>query len=167
MIPLDTSLRKKILVENNYMRKTESVELTVLCLIEDEKKILLQNRVKKDWQGYALPGGHVEPGESFVDAVIREMKEETGLTVIDPRLAGVKQFPIENGRYIVLLFKATRWSGDLISSDEGQMEWIEYDNLTNIKTVEDFDELIRVIKSPELTEFQYLVSGDEWTVSIR
>lgn len=149
------------------MRKTESVELTVLCLIEDEKKILLQNRVKKDWQGYALPGGHVEPGESFVDAVIREMKEETGLTVIDPRLAGVKQFPIENGRYIVLLFKATRWSGDLISSDEGQMEWIEYDNLTNIKTVDDFDELIRVIKSPELTEFQYLVSGDEWTVSIR
>ena len=104
------------------MRKTETVELTVLCLIEDENKILLQNRVKKDWQGYALPGGHVEPGESFVDAVVREMKEETGLTVINPRLAGVKQFPIENGRYVVLLFKATRWSGDLISSDEGQME---------------------------------------------
>ncbi len=60
-----------------------------------------------------------------------------------------------------------QWSGDLISSDEGQMEWVEYDNLTNIKTVDDFDELIRVINSPELTEFQYLVSGDEWTVSIR
>ena len=149
------------------MRKTEIVELTVLCLIEDENKILLQNRVKKDWQGYALPGGHVEPGESFVNAVVREMKEETGLTVINPRLAGVKQFPIENGRYVVLLFKATRWYGDLISSDEGQMEWVEYDNLTNIKTVDDFDELIKVINSPELTEFQYLVSGDEWTVSIR
>ena len=149
------------------MRKTETVELTVLCLIEDENKILLQNRVKKDWKGYALPGGHVEPGESFVDAVVREMKEETGLTVINPRLAGVKQFPIENGRYVVLLFKATRWSGDLISSDEGQMEWVDYDNLTNIKTVDYFDELIRVINSPGLTEFRYLVSGDEWTVSIR
>ena len=109
----------------------------------------------------------MEPEESFVDAVIREMKEETGLTVIEPRLAGVKQFPIENGRYVVLLFKAMQWSGDLISSDEGKMEWIEYDNLTSIKTVDDFDELIRVINSPELTEFQYLVSGDEWTVSIR
>lgn len=63
------------------MNRTENVELTVLCLIEDGDKILLQNRVKKDWQGYALPGGHVEPGESFVDAVVREMKEETGLTM--------------------------------------------------------------------------------------
>ena len=56
------------------MSKTENVELTVLCLIEDGDKILLQNRIKKDWRGYTLPGGHVEPGESFVDAVIREMK---------------------------------------------------------------------------------------------
>ena len=149
------------------MRKTENVELTVLCLIEDGNKILLQNRVKKDWQGYALPGGHVEPGESFVDAVIREMKEETGLTIIEPRLVGVKQFPIENGRYVVLLFKATQWFGNLISSDEGQMEWIEYESLSEIKTVDDFNDLLRVINSPELTEFQYLVSGDEWKVSIR
>ena len=55
------------------MHKTENVELTVLCLLEDGDKVLLQNRVKDDWKGYALPGGHVEPGESFVSAVIREM----------------------------------------------------------------------------------------------
>lgn len=149
------------------MGRTENVELTVLCLIEDGDKILLQNRVKKDWRGYTLPGGHVEPGESFVDAVIREMREETGLKVIEPRLVGVKQFPIDNGRYVVLLFKATKWSGKLISSDEGGMEWIEYSRLPEINTVDDFDELLRVINTPELTEFQYLVSGDEWTVSIR
>ena len=55
------------------MSRTENVELTVLCLIEDGDRILLQNRIKKDWRGYTLPGGHVEPGESFVEAVIREM----------------------------------------------------------------------------------------------
>ena len=153
--------------EDNCMRKTETVELTVLCLIEDGNRILLQNRVKKDWQGYALPGGHVEPGESFVDAVIREMKEENGLTILDPRLVGVKQFPLENGRYVVLLFKATQWSGNLISSEEGQMEWIKYSDLSKVKTVDDFDDLLKVMNTPELTEFQYLVSGDEWTVSIR
>ena len=44
------------------MGRTENTELTVLCLIEDGDKILLQNRVNNDWHGYALTGGHVESG---------------------------------------------------------------------------------------------------------
>ena len=149
------------------MAKTENVELTVLCLIQDGDKILLQNRVKKDWKGYTLPGGHVEPGESFVDAVRREMKEETGLDIINPRLAGIKQFPIENGRYIVLLFKTEQFAGEVISSKEGQMDWIDYRHLSEIDAVDDLDELLRVINDPKLTEFQYLVDGDIWTVSMK
>ena len=149
------------------MQRTENIELTVLCLIQDGTKILLQNRVKKDWQGYTLPGGHVETGESFVDAVIREMKEETGLNIINPKLAGVKQFPIDGGRYLVLLFKATEFSGEVISSDEGKMEWIEYSQLPEVDAVDDLEELLNVINDSNLTEFQYLVEGDKWTVSIR
>lgn len=149
------------------MSRTENVELTVLCLITDGSRMLLQNRTKKGWQGYTLPGGHVEPGESFVDAVIREIKEETGLNIKNPRLAGVKQFPIEGGRYVVLLFKAIEYSGTVVSSDEGQMEWIESDRLSEINTVDDFENLLRVINDPALTEFQYLVDGDDWTVSMK
>ena len=146
---------------------TENVELTVLCLIQDGNRILLQNRVKEDWKGYTFPGGHVEPGESFVDAVIREMKEETGLIITNPRLVGVKQFPIENGRYIVLLFKATEFEGTVISSDEGEMEWIDINDLSKVNVVDDFHDLLKVLNDPDLNEFQYTVEGDEWIVHLK
>ena len=121
------------------MSRTENVELAVVCLLEDGGRALLQNRKKEDWHGWALPGGHVEPGESFVDAVIREMQEETGLTIRHPRLVGVKQFPIEAGRYVVLLFKAVEWSGTLTSSEEGEMAWIEYSKLPSLQTVDELE----------------------------
>ena len=152
------------------MSKTEIVELTVLCLIQDGEKILLQNRVKKDWKGYTLPGGHVEARESFVDAVKREMKEETGLNIQNPKLVGIKQFPFKNEegvdcRYIVLLFKAEEFKGEVVSSSEGEMTWVRYDQLSSMDTVDDLEDLLDVFNNPDLTEFQYLVDGDVWTVS--
>ena len=148
------------------MGRTENAEFTVLCLIEDGSRILLQDRVKPDWKGYTLPGGHVENGESFVDAVIREMKEETGLNIYEPKLVGVKQFPIEGGRYIVMLYKATKFSGEVISSDEGRMEWVEYSRLSEINTVDDFEELLKVMNSDKLSEFRYIIEDGEWKALI-
>ena len=147
-----------------HKMRTEQVELTVLCLIHNEDSYLLQDRVKKDWNGYTLPGGHIEPGESIVDAVVREMKEETGLTIKAPRLCGVKQFPIEGGRYIVFLFETDQFEGKLVASDEGKMHWVKITELSNVKLVNDFEELIEVMMSNILTEFQYVVENDEWIV---
>lgn len=149
------------------MRKRESVELTVLCLVHRGSEILLQNRVKEEWHGYALPGGHVEPGESIVDAVVREMREETGLTILHPRLCGVKQFPIDGGRYLVLLFETSQFEGELRSSEEGPMEWVDRSKLAQYNTVDDLEEMLDVMLKPELTEFQYLVNGDNWQVRLR
>lgn len=144
--------------------RTESVELTVLCLIHKNGRYLLQDRIKNDWKGYTLPGGHIEPGESIVDAVIREMQEETGLTINHPHLCGVKQFPLEEGRYIVFLFETEEFEGDLRSSEEGTMHWIDERELSKVNLVEDFEDLIEVMLDDELMEFQYVIEDGEWLV---
>lgn len=149
------------------MDKTERVELTTLCLIYQGNQLLLQNRKKEDWKGYTFPGGHVKQNESIVDAVIREVKEETGLTIFHPQLCGIKQFPIENGRYLVFLFRTDEFEGTLCSSIEGKMEWIDRNQLFNYKTVEDFKELLHVMEDNQLTEFQYTIQNDDWNIKIK
>jgi 8-oxo-dGTP diphosphatase len=128
-------------------------------MIYDGDRILLQNRVKKDWQGYTFPGGHVEPSESFVDSVIREVKEETGLTIKNPKLCGVKQFKGDNGRYIVFLYKTNEFEGTLQSSDEGKVLWVDRIEIQDYKTVNHFQELLDVFDKENLSEFVY---DEEW-----
>lgn len=148
------------------MNRTERTELTVLCLVRRGDEILLQNRVKDDWHGYALPGGHIEPGESIVGAVVREMKEETGLTVHAPKLCGVKQFPIDGGRYLVFLFLADRFEGTLRSSEEGQMQWFSREELDQLDTVDDLKEMLQVMERDDLNEFQYTIENNHWIVNM-
>ncbi len=144
------------------MDRTERVELATICLVYKNNKVLLQNRVKEDWKGYALPGGHIEPGESVVESVIREVKEETGLDIQNPVLCGIKQFPIEGGRYLIFLFKTTEFSGELVSSPEGEMVWVDRDQLSVLDTVEDFEELLQVMERDDLCEFQYVPQENQW-----
>ena len=153
--------------EGLIMARTEKVELTALCLVHNEDAYLLQNRVKEDWKGYTLPGGHIEIGESSVDAIVREIKEETGLTILNPRLCGVKQFPIEDGRYIVFLFRADKYEGKLISSEEGDMHWIKKEELSSVNLVSDFNMLLQVILDDSLNEFQYIIEDDLWKIVLK
>lgn len=124
--------------------RAEVCELTTVCLIRDGDRYLLQNRVKEDWLGYALPGGHVEPGESITASVIREMKEETGLDITNPKLKGIKQFKTGFGRYMVFIFLATDFTGEIKASEEGKVEWVESKNISNLNTVPNLDRVIEI-----------------------
>ena len=149
--------------------RTETAEFTVLCLIHDKDRILMQDRKSEDWKGYTLPGGHVEIGESIVDAVIREMKEETGLIIRNPKLCGVKQFPIydgdySKGRYVVFLFETDEYSGELVSSEEGTMHWVSNSDLDKVDMVDDLPELLEVMMDGKYSEFQYIVKDKVWNI---
>lgn len=144
----------------------ENTTLTVLCMVCDGNKILLQNRLKEDWHGLTFPGGHVEKNESFVKAVIREIKEETGLTIQNPRMCGIKQFEADGGgRYVVLLFKTDRFSGDLSSSEEGKMVWVDRDDPKNLPVARGFFDTLRLFDDDALTEliYEYNSENQKWT----
>lgn len=137
------------------MAKTEKAIFTNMCMISDgEGNILVEERIKEDWRGIAFPGGHVEPGEAFTDSVVREVREETGLTIESPRLCGVKQFYTEDGeRYVVFLYKAYVFSGELRDSREGRVFWIKREELEGYSLAADFADLVRVFEAEELSEF--------------
>lgn len=144
------------------MARTENVELTNMCMLSSVfGKYLLQDRIDPNWSGLVFPGGHVEEGESITESVIREVREETGITVKDPRLCGVKQFTNDKGkRYIVFLYSATQWEGTLRSSGEGDALWLTMDEIRERKTVPGFYDMLKVFKTPEISELIYRDKDD-------
>lgn len=143
------------------MEKSEKAIFTTLCMVYRGDELLLQNRVKPDWPGWTFPGGHVKPGESFVQAAKREVLEETGLTIASPRLCGIKQWQRDTGeRYVVLLFKTDRFSGTLTSSEEGEMRWVKRSELERYALVNNFIEHLQVFDSEELNELFYRQEND-------
>ena len=151
------------------MARTETVTLTNMCMVTDGTKVLVQNRVEPDWSGYTFPGGHVEKGESFTDAVIREVREETGFTIQSPRLCGIKDWPEEDGsRYMVLLYRADRFTGTLMSSGEGEVSWVELDELRSLPLADSMANMLRVFLEEDLSEQYYLQKPDgQWVEMLK
>lgn len=150
------------------MARNELAIFTTLVMVENEdREILVENRLDPGWPGICFPGGHVEPGEAFTTAAVRETFEETGLTIEDPRLVGVKQFQTKHDeRYVVFFYKASKFSGKLTSSDEGEVFWLRREELTKYPMVTDFLEMLKVFDSPDLNEFYYYKENDGWGLKL-
>lgn len=149
------------------MRSTEAVEFTNMCMIRDGDRVLVQDRLDPAWPGAAFPGGHVETGESFTDAVIREVYEETGLTVLHPRLCGIKDWCDGGRRYVVLLYSAERFSGTLRASQEGAVSWVSLADLPKLRLADDMEKLLEVFLREELSEFFYRREAGDWAAELK
>lgn len=150
------------------MARSESAIFTNMCMVYDHAgNILVEDRKDPDWPGVTFPGGHVEKGESFAESVIREVWEETGLTIENPVLCGIKQFQTEKDeRYVVLFYKTDRFSGELKSSDEGEVFWIPRQALPNYRLADDFLDMVKVMESDDLSEFYYYKGNSQWDYKI-
>ena len=116
------------------------MKLATLCYVINKKNnsTLMIHRVKKEndyhhgkWNGL---GGKFEPGESPEECAIREIKEESGLTVKDIVMKGLITFPMFDGKedWYVFLFVTDNFEGELIDSNEGNLAWIPNEKLTEI-----------------------------------
>lgn len=146
-------------------RKLEKAEFTNMCMLCDGDKVLIQNRIKS-WKGLAFPGGHLEEMESIVDSVKREFKEETNLDIDELSLCGVKQAFFEDGsRYIVYLYKAYKYTGELKSTDEGNNFWISIGELKKRENefADNFKFMLDVFLNDNLSEHYHLQIGDSNT----
>ena len=146
------------------MARQETCILTNMCMICDGNRILVQDRKDPNWPGITFPGGHVEPRESFIDSVIREVKEETGLTIANVRLCGVKQWTHREGayRYLVFFFKTDTFEGELRSSSEGEVFWIDKSELPNCALADGFISMLEVFARDDLSENYHWFENNKW-----
>lgn len=153
-----------------------NVTLCNMCMIEDAAtgRVLVQHRLPKatnPWCGLTFPGGHVEAGESIADSTVREICEETGLTVSQLKMCGVVEWetvgeradgsPAEvtaDSKYIVFMFRTGTFTGELKSSAEGRMEWMTLEEMRNGGLAPHMEEYIRVLTDENVPQ-AYGISG--------
>ena len=93
----------------------EKVIFMNMCMVYDkEGNVVALDKVGKNYSGTTFPGGHVEPGETFKESVIREIYEETGLTIQNPRLTGIYHWMTGDIRNVGFLYKTSEYEGKLI-----------------------------------------------------
>jgi 8-oxo-dGTP diphosphatase len=116
------------------------MKLATLCYVIDGENnaTLMLHRIKKEndvhegkWNGL---GGKFEENETPEECVIREVKEESGLIIKAPKLHGFITFPLFDGKddWYVFVFTAVEFSGNLIDSDEGKLEWIPNEKVVGL-----------------------------------
>ena len=141
-----------------------------VCYLKSNNKILMLKFSKKWNRVYAPPGGKFQPGESPLDCITREFREETGLTLINPKLQGISYW-CGSAEGVIFVFVAEKYEGTQIAhSPEGKLAWIGLDDLQAIKQFEQNKLFTPYLFKDGLFEGKFLFDDDsklkEYTIRI-
>lgn len=139
------------------MNRKTSVELTNMCMIYDNQgNVLVEEKLVHNSKGLIFPGGHVESNESVADSMIREIQEETGLTISNLQFCGIKDWiEFDGSRYMVFLYKTNTYSGNIQSSSEGEIFWMPLEELKEKETLWHLDKMLEIFCDIGLTELYF------------
>ena len=146
--------------------------LTTLCYIEKDDSYLMLHRVKKEadinkdkWIGV---GGHFEAGEAPEECLLREVREETGLTLTSWKLRGVITFGTDTcDTEYMFLYTADGYTGTLAECDEGTLEWVEKSAVYNLSIWEGDDIFFRLLEEgAEFFSLKLTYQGDRLTEAV-
>ncbi|WP_147635215.1 NUDIX hydrolase [Treponema pectinovorum] len=128
-------------------------QLTTLCYIEKDKSYLMLHRITKKndinhdkWIGV---GGHFEHHESPEDCLLREVKEETGLTLKDFKFRAIVTFIADDepAEYMCL-YTSNNFTGNLIDCDEGKLEWVTFKKIETLELWQGDKIFLRLLQKP-------------------
>lgn len=139
------------------MNRKTPVELTNMCMIYDDKgNVLVEEKLVHNSKGLIFPGGHIESNESVAESMIREIKEETGLTISDLQFCGIKDWiEFDGSRYMVFLYKTNTYSGKIQSSSEGEIFWMPLEELKEKETLWHLDMMLEIFEGNGVTELYF------------
>ena len=132
----------------------------IIVLIHRGDDVLLVHARNFKGDFYGLVAGFVETGETLEEAVRREVMEETGLTIHNPHPCGFKDWILEDGtRYIVLLYKTDQFEGELKSSDEGRVFWLDRGDIDSANLIWNMRELMQIFETNSFSEFFFKIQN--------
>ncbi len=140
-------------LDQHEKRKPDTVCFTNMCMVYDEEgNVLALDKKNDSYTGTTFPGGHVEEGEIFSESVIREVREETGLEIRNPKLCGIYHWTRSGIHNVLLLYKSKEYTGVVKSSEEGPVYWIPLEEYKKKELAAGMEEVLQIMESPQVNE---------------